>query len=369
MFQIHIAQELGKKPSSSYFCTFNFIIIKLKFVLTVIVSLGCILNLGAQVDTIWCRSAVLQQVDTNKTVGLVLGIIEKDETYIFNFGRIDKKNEIMPDSNTVFEIGGVAKIFTAALLAQLQQQKYLSYKDTVFIDKAGKAILLSDLLTHHSGLPNLPPMYAEHAVDGFLQHDNYNYNDVEDDIKSIVSKGNDYLFSQLNYAIIGNYIQRKMNKKFEDLIADNIINKYNFAKTSFEKNKLFTNALPYDLKGDITLFSQPKAMNAALGLRSSMNDMLSFCSILIKEKNYLYKDLFEIRNTTNNKNMKSCYGFHAGKFNKKDAWFYIAKGRTAGFYSFILINPENHFSVCILANGSTPLDELAYMINDKLKHK
>lgn len=323
-------------------------------------------NIYAQIDTLNIRSIVLQQVDTTKTIGLVVGIIKNEKQYIIPFGRLDKEKQIMPDSNTVFEIGGITKIYTAALITQLKAQQKLDYEETVLTDLNGTKISLYKLLTHTSGLPNLPAMYAKHTIEGFSQHDNYTYDDLKKDMKICISKNNKYLFSQYNYAIIGSFLQDKMNENFETLIQSNLLLKYNLKETSFEINTKKTNAFPYDLKGDKTIYTKAKAMNAALGLRSSMSDLLNFILILMKEKNDFYKNLFEIKSNTNNNKMKSCFGFHAGKFKSKDNYFYITKGRTDGFYSFVLINTELNFAVCILANGSSPLDELAYTINDKL---
>src|SRR5690554_2547749 len=50
------------------------------------------------------------------SVGLSVGIYANGESYFYNLGEIKKGTAIMPDENTVYEIGSVSKIF-AALMA------------------------------------------------------------------------------------------------------------------------------------------------------------------------------------------------------------------------------------------------------------
>ena len=93
---------------------------------------------------------------------VVFGVAHGDKSVVVTFGKLD--NDRAPDGNTVYEIGSVTKTFTATLLARavlsgrmtLDTPAAQLLPDFKIPSRGGKEITLSELGTHHSGLPRMP---------------------------------------------------------------------------------------------------------------------------------------------------------------------------------------------------------------------
>jgi CubicO group peptidase (beta-lactamase class C family) len=103
-------------------------------------------------------------VDSLPCGGVVVGIVQPTGNQVVGFGRRSVGSEVVPDGDTVFEIGGMTQAFTATLLARLAEKGVVSLEqpvksllpDTVSVPMAGgSAIELQHLATWSSGLPRL----------------------------------------------------------------------------------------------------------------------------------------------------------------------------------------------------------------------
>ncbi len=96
--------------------------------------------------------------------GIVIGVYDHGQKQVFAYGAAQ------PDS--IFEIGSLTKTFTGLILAQMVQQKKVSFDDPVrallpegiVIKPLGAEITLLDLATQHSGLPRMPDNF--HPANG-----------------------------------------------------------------------------------------------------------------------------------------------------------------------------------------------------------
>src|SRR5688500_6493704 len=119
-------------------------------------------NLGAQGNRDPLRAALAKRIDEAKQgTGGVIGLLTPEGRSFATYGRISLGGqEAAPD--TIFEIGSIAKVLTAFLLADMVErgevalddpvQKYLPASVTV-PSYRGKQISLVDLATQTSGLP------------------------------------------------------------------------------------------------------------------------------------------------------------------------------------------------------------------------
>ena len=104
-------------------------------------------------------------LETKKSVGMAIGVIEGGRTQVFGFGRTVLGGEKTPDGKSLYEIGSVTKVFTSLALADMAEeglvrlddpvQRYLP-DDVKVASRSGRAITLEDLATHSSGLPRIP---------------------------------------------------------------------------------------------------------------------------------------------------------------------------------------------------------------------
>ena len=106
---------------------------------------------------------IKKHVTSGKSPGISVGLINESDVQTFNYGEIEKKSNIEPTVDTVFEIGSMTKTFTVTLAAQLQQEGILSLDDPItnFLPELKNSqfdknnINLYHLLTHTSGISEI----------------------------------------------------------------------------------------------------------------------------------------------------------------------------------------------------------------------
>lgn len=97
----------------------------------------------------------------NRAVGLVAAVVRGNDTLLFKgYGRANAEWDIPMPTDAMFEVGSVAKQFTAAAILQLRDAGKLSLDDDITkwlpdFDTRGNAVPLRRLLDHTSGIVGL----------------------------------------------------------------------------------------------------------------------------------------------------------------------------------------------------------------------
>ena len=154
----------------------------------------------------------LMGVDTAELTGWVIGCIDHDSMWTFGYGRISKETKVKPDGNTIFEVGGVTKIFTSTV-AQLMIKKGTlnenepinTYLKTEQQFPLGNKITVLQLLTNTSGLPKLTDDQGDKEKSHDQPYENYTEGAFFESLKRLDStnlKVGKYLYSHLNHAVL-----------------------------------------------------------------------------------------------------------------------------------------------------------------------
>jgi serine-type D-Ala-D-Ala carboxypeptidase/endopeptidase len=304
-------------------------------------------------------------MDTSKTTGWVIGCIDHDSSWVFGYGRISKKTPLKPDGNTQYEIGGVSKIFTGAVIHKLVESQVLHYDSTVntYLKPAqqfplGNKLTILQLMTHTSGLPKLPDDFGITEYTQDQPYVTYTEGGLFESLKQMDTaalKIGKYQYSHINHALLEVVIKNKGHyadlTKFGNHQIDTLhtyAQGYNPGQRSVS-NWLFGETFQY-----------------SLGMKSSVNEIMDFLKLQMSLKDSLYyksigetqKALFK---TDVDKNTSVGKIWHIMKV-KKDVFVCLQSGSTNGQSAFIACMPQTKTAVVVLANTRMVQGKLGMMV-------
>lgn len=146
--------------------------------------LAIMTSMAAHATTLELETGVREQLEQAITRGevraAVVGLYDHGQAAVFGFGQLSDADKSRPGRDTVFEIGSISKVFTAAL-AQTQidagrlgwdQTLAQRFPDQSFINESVAAIRVRELADHTSGLPRLPGnMKSPDPLDPYAGYD------------------------------------------------------------------------------------------------------------------------------------------------------------------------------------------------------
>ncbi len=180
-------------------------------------------------------SLVRSTIEADGCTGVSVGIITPRGRAVMGFGRKDLRLNEAPDGDTLYEIGSIAKVFTAVSLASLIQEGVVA-PDTpvdVLIPEARplpewehRKITLEDLSTHTSGLPRMPSnffniwqlLYMEAIRDPYARYTCDDMFQFLQDYHLTRKPGEQYEYSNLGAGLLGYSLSRAAHMSYEDLV-------------------------------------------------------------------------------------------------------------------------------------------------------
>ena len=184
---------------------------------------------------------IKDHVTKGSSPGISVGVFHGEDVQTYNFGEIKKRSNILPTSDTVYEIGSVTKPFTAILAAVLEDEGFFSLDDPIDeylpqlkdSDIAKSKITIRHLITNTGDLPSTLPlrtivpyllklylrMQVENPFEGYSKDDVYEYL-KQRRIKKI--PGTTWSYSNYGYSILGHICENVTNQSFESLVTNKI---------------------------------------------------------------------------------------------------------------------------------------------------
>lgn len=223
--------------------------------------------------------------------------IGNDFEYISSNGYADMASHISNSINTCYYTGSITKQFTAAAIMQLSEQGKLSVDDNIkkYFPKYEYAekITIKNLITMTSGIKNY--MNRDNETDSFIY--------VQKEIDSKIKKDNSakenktiilnwiftqdlmfepdsqFRYSDSNYYLLGEIIEKASGVSYEEYITDNILNHLGMNSSGFSSSKLLAKSYEGNSYNDSSLYNG--VAYSSFGLISSVSDLLKWVDGLL----------------------------------------------------------------------------------------
>jgi CubicO group peptidase (beta-lactamase class C family) len=304
-----------------------------------------------------------RSVDFQIVPGVLIGVMDGDSTYRFEFGE-----KIDPDG--VYEMGSVTKPVVAWLVAKALQKagkdRHALICDFIpdsLCSDAWSEITFDQIIEHQTGLVRLAPGMGEIESDVQDPYREYSLPLLARDLQALQPVAGQYSYSHLGYAMMHWLFEKSGGLKW--FTKEHLTHPYLMKQTTWEIQPPGLNQ-GHGLDGREQPAWNTNALMPALGLRSSLPDMMTFIRLLffgyesnlkLRKPNALKKELQSLSRT--------------GAYKVVDGWFVIRSekhlvfyhnGRTGGHHVSIAFTPYLKKGVIIISYGAMGSNELSLLI-------
>ncbi len=316
------------------------------------------------------------EISFESVPGFLVGIIDKDSTYILAFGSRRKGSAESLTDSSIFEIGGLSKIFSALLFHILQGEGFVDRHDPVNkylkedeINPALSTLTLDQLLTHTSGLPTLPTNLGIKEKETTSRYAQYSKNDLLDYYRQLdrEMKSGKYIYSHTNYALLEIVFERATGQPFAKLVREKIFNPLQMTDSGIEISEGQMSRLTpgYTRAGMVARPWDFASFTASEGIKSSARDLCRFVSVMLHEALPMANSLKEMLKPAHKiPNLKKTFVADAWHVfvNRKYPNIYLHSGKTDGHAASIHFIRESKKGVVLLTNATGQMDGLAVLI-------
>lgn len=291
---------------------------------------------------------------------LSIAIIKDGEV---NFYGVIKGNDSITtinNSQKVFEIGSITKVFTATLLAKQVLENKVKLDDNIndYLDyylKDNTKISFEQLATHTSGLPRVPISLSSPTLNLENPYKDYDENKLKiyltEKLKLDAAPGEKSSYSNLGFGLLGYLEGLVENSSYEGLLQDQIFSKYHMANSTTDRNavhQILVKGLNDDGQ-EVPNWDMAVHMGAG-GILSTVEDLSKFAIAQFdnnnKELNLTRQAHFKIED---NYSIGLAWGLI--KVASGEVWDWH-NGGTGGYTSSIIINTHTKNGIIILSNIS-----------------
>jgi D-alanyl-D-alanine-carboxypeptidase/D-alanyl-D-alanine-endopeptidase len=317
------------------------------------------------------NNAALRFINEPQHVGLSIGIVKDGKTYYYNYGTIEKGKQILPASNTIYEIGSVTKSFTGILLAHAILEKKLSPNDDIrkYLDGPypnlvfeGHPIRIIDLANHTAGfdknIPDIPPGLSVDQILEFYKGMSENrFLQELAKVKLNVMPGTTFSYSNAGAQLAGIILEKVYHTSYAGLVKKYISrpNSMNDTEAEVNPNDFYRYAKGYDEKGTrMPELVQWRTIPAAGYLKSTVRDLLKYAQLNMNEKDPAIALSHQVtfKNTAEGNADIGLFWFT--RKSPKGYRQVLHAGGGFGTTSYCLIYPDLKTGVVILTNDASP---------------
>ena len=321
-------------------------------------------------------AVIKERVDRyGRRFGIVVGTFNAKGRRVTAYGKA--KAGVDVDGDSIFNLGSVAKLFTATLLADMAERREVSLDDPVekylppgvkVPARNGKKITLLDLATHTSGLPSTPGN-ASPRTDRQPGYVDYSERDLYEFLSGYVLTrdiGNEYEYSNLGMGLLGFVLSRRGQMSLDDLFMERIWRPLKMNSTgrrealSRERGRKLTVG-HYGDGQEAPHWPLSAVLAGAGGYHSSAQDMLIF---LGAEMGLVSSPLIQAMQRSQQTfrrtggSLGGEVGLGWGITRTADGSYLSHSGGVDGYNSFVGINTASGKAVVVLANSTVSISDI-----------
>jgi len=308
---------------------------------------------------------IYTEVEMKKVPGMVVGVIDKDGTYVYGFKETKKGNEQKPTANTVWEIGSISKVFTASLLSIMVMEGTLTYDtpadqylDELSLKRNGKQITVGQLVSHTAGLPKLPFNFGANESSKSDPYANYSKTDLLEFLSTFNFElvKEEYQYSHVGFALLALVLESAGGAPFHQLVEDKLLKPLDMTDTRIEltAEQAGRMAQGYSLLGQPATPWNFQIFAGSIGYKSTATDLLKLLAVFLEDTHLdLGKTLGSTLKESAQTSIKRVWmaqGWHIFKPKKRFHNVYAHSGVTDGFRAYIGFVKESHTATVVLTN-------------------
>jgi CubicO group peptidase (beta-lactamase class C family) len=316
--------------------------------------------------------------DNINTVGLSIGILKDGETYFYGYGETKKGSNIVPDENSIFEIGSITKTFTSILATEMLLNNNLDVETTIkaylpnnlpTLNRNGIEVNFKHLLSHTAGFPFMPSNFRakpfSDASKAWEEYDDRLLFSFLDNLHLSSDPFSKMQYSNAGMAVVGVAIEQNYNQDYRNVLQNQLLMPLNLNNTSayFERLDVKKWSTGYSFNGKETnYFKSLNALNSAGVIKSTAKDLLTYASaninipetVLGNAIKLSHKVQFEEYEENDYYKIRSCSGwFEYVNNNFPSETFIWHNGATGGYNSEIFISLDHESALVLLYNKRT----------------
>lgn len=316
------------------------------------------------------RKILQERVDSGRATGIVVGALDPAGKRVVAYGSSGSTRPL--DGDSVFEIGSITKVFTAALLAEMAQRHEVALDDPISKylpatvrapTRGGKSLTLLDLATQTSGLPRLPDNlspkdpqnpYADYTVEKL--YDFLSRYELTRDI------GERYEYSNLGVGLLGHLLARRAGVSYEELLTKRILAPLGMRDTAITLSSSMRTRLAagHDRTGKVVPNWDLPTLAGAGALRSTVHDLLKLLEACTSRGTggvvAALRETSRPRRPTGTPDLEIGLAWHV--FHKFGADLVWHNGGTGGYHSWMGFLPKARTGVVVLSDSETDIDDI-----------
>lgn len=304
-----------------------------------------------------------EYLSDEKNHQIAVGIIDGEDYYQYYLANPNHPDEPALGDSSVFELGGLSKVYTALLTLQLQEEGVLRAEESItqFLPDSLKEqnseledLTIHDLITHHGGLPRQMGGTVE-LSDPYLQYDRALLFDKLSRLR-FLSKAR-FMYSHFGYGILTEVLSLASDQSFHELLQKKITKPQGLNMTFADNCPRELLAPGFRFNGSASDYWTFPIMAGTEGMESNLPDLLSFTRLFLEaDEGSVYAKALEIQEKSSRRGVFVSWGWHVFRKGKKSPDIYTHAGRTGGFSSYVAFVPDKNIAVVVLANSRNAVD-------------